>query len=756
MAGKFGQFDGNSGSSFSSVGSGSYSAAQSPTADVGSAAPTAGNSAGGVLPTSAAGGYSGSDNWNPSASTDDGKGPGGHNSVTGASWFADGGGIPSPDNATEGDNQPVDFTAALSAVQNALSFGRQKNGFPSSGSMGGSGGAALDQTDGTGASKFQDPSFTPTQTSYAGGGGVLDNPVKKPAGMSPATYKDNPTLPMGPQLTLPKWIKKNEDPVEGDTGGTQNFAEGGAVGADDGDEDDVSSAATAQASPPAAGQSEQTSDQGVLPQPGSQQAAPQGQPQGGAQGGAVDPKKLVGYATGADGVTPEIATAMEARVDPQGQMDPSERKLLAIGQAGGAQQAWGLMQHYRQKYNAYSAFARAAAQGGQQKPADLNASAKAATDAYANVPDGTSLTFQPTRGGMAVQVRQLANKNSDDNKSQQSFEDGGPVSQDDDNTPEPDPGVIPTDVSSVNKKQVPLPPSDPRGPAVASGTQDAAPAKNSLSPNGTNPVRSFVLSIPQYLQFLTKDGQFDKVVEGGANTALDTATKNTPATAAWDQPQGGVHFQGAPSQLGQSQQAAPAAPAQRTPAIDPTLERQADALFPRHSKEWQNFITGQMTEQAGNQNKLDVAEKTWGGRTAVQDKRNEGGLARTQVTAASRQNVAQTTQQGVSQRAAQANMTHMIDTLVAGQPGIKPEEIAKRIAPFAAKAGTDPMQAVRDYFQPPQQQQAPAPQGQQQAPAQGGTQLPPQALQALKEGQVTVFKNGQKWKLQGGQPVQVQ
>ena len=35
-------------------------------------------------------------------------------------------------------------------------------------------------------------------------------------------------------------------------------------------------------------------------------------------------------------------------------------------------------------------------------------------------------------------------------------------------------------------------------------------------------------------------------------------------------------------------------------------------------------------------------------------------------------------------------------------------------------------------------------------------QLPPAARAALKEGQVTTFGNGQKWTLQGGQPVQVQ
>ena len=37
----------------------------------------------------------------------------------------------------------------------------------------------------------------------------------------------------------------------------------------------------------------------------------------------------------------------------------------------------------------------------------------------------------------------------------------------------------------------------------------------------------------------------------------------------------------------------------------------------------------------------------------------------------------------------------------------------------------------------------------------GGT-LPPEAARALKEGQVTTFRNGQRWTLRGGQPVQVQ
>ena len=180
------------------------------------------------------------------------------------------------------------------------------------------------------------------------------------------------------------------------------------------------------------------SAQGMPAQPQTNQPAPQpGQVATNATpppvaGGTQPPNKMVGYAMGAGAVSPDVAQALKQKVDPQGTMDPSLRNMLAIAAAPDQQTQWGMMQHDRQKFNAYTAFARAAAAGTPQKPADIGAAANAATQAFAHVPDGTSTTFQPTQNGVVAHIKQLVvakgkSSSHEDGGAVQGFDDGGGV-----------------------------------------------------------------------------------------------------------------------------------------------------------------------------------------------------------------------------------------------------------------------------------------------------------------------------------------
>lgn len=165
-------------------------------------------------------------------------------------------------------------------------------------------------------------------------------------------------------------------------------------------------------------------DTGVLPDEGTMQAQSTSSSHGGGQ--AVNPKSTMAYLTGTGGVSPEIADALEKRLDPQGTMDPAERKMRAISVAPTPDAQFGLMQHYRSRYNAYSGFAKAAMDGGQGRPADLGAAAHAATQAFANVPTGYSVKFAPASHGVAMSATKIGGQKT------QAFDDGGEVDTRDD------------------------------------------------------------------------------------------------------------------------------------------------------------------------------------------------------------------------------------------------------------------------------------------------------------------------------------
>lgn len=118
-------------------------------------------------------------------------------------------------------------------------------------------------------------------------------------------------------------------------------------------------------------------------------------------------KKIIAYLMGADAAHPDVLQQGAQAVDPQGQMSPGDRNLMAVDAArekGGDQAAWALLQSNRVAYNAQTAFAKTALQGTPQKPADLKAAIDAANKAQANVLDGSNIQFSPSQGGVTATV----------------------------------------------------------------------------------------------------------------------------------------------------------------------------------------------------------------------------------------------------------------------------------------------------------------------------------------------------------------
>jgi hypothetical protein len=159
-------------------------------------------------------------------------------------------------------------------------------------------------------------------------------------------------------------------------------------------------------------------DGGEVPMPGEDQQ------QGEQQGSLPDPRKTMAYLTGDGAVQPDVADALERQVDPQGQMDPAERKFNAILGAQTPETQFGLMQHYRTKANAYSGAARAALDQG-----NLAQAAQHATSAFANIPTGYKVQFAPARGGLVVQSSKIGSQQQQpqQQQGQMGFEDGGAV-----------------------------------------------------------------------------------------------------------------------------------------------------------------------------------------------------------------------------------------------------------------------------------------------------------------------------------------
>ena len=520
----------------------------------------------------------------------------------------------------------------------------------------------------------------------------------------------------------------------------QSFDDGGAV--DDSDTPDNSGG--------------DDNSGGVIPQPGtSQGAAPQ------------QPSKMAGYLTGAGAVTPDIASALEGRVDPQGKMDPSARKMMAIASAGDPSKQFALMQHYRQKFNAYNGFARVAADGTPQKPADMNAAAHAATQAYQNVPDGTSVMFQPTQGGVVAHVKQLAQpKQPQQAQQSQSFDDGGDV-QDEQAIGDPG-GAMGTGPEGNN----PI----PAGPAVSSpdqaidanaiaGTPGAEPTSASLPSSaqpyqpsaGTTPYTlardavtgignaaaslfskkedSAPTSIPmtaqQFQQFL-KGAQYDGVMDQGLPGSITQYVRNfnnpgqggggaSPAPAGEQTPRLVSQGPGLPV-VDNSKAGKPV-----KSALDPDDVAQANALFPMASQSAQRskFLEAQMNQRQTKGASEDLQRLKNEGLQSMWTGRNAAGVERAQIGANAKTGAATITQGGINGRNAQTVVGRMIDSAIA--QGVRAPDIMANIPKYAAIAGITPeqfkQQMVEHVTQMQQSQQGGGqatgqPQGQQAQPQQ--------------------------------------
>lgn len=141
------------------------------------------------------------------------------------------------------------------------------------------------------------------------------------------------------------------------------------------------------------GEVEEGGDSGVISTSNSPQQGQNGMP---------DPRHTLMYLTGAGNVSPDIADALEQKLDPQGQMDASTRTIHAIASAPSPDAAFGLMQHYRTRYNAYAGGARAALDQGNAGQAAAHA-----TQAFQNIPTGYDVRFAPAQGGIAMSAKKL-------------------------------------------------------------------------------------------------------------------------------------------------------------------------------------------------------------------------------------------------------------------------------------------------------------------------------------------------------------
>lgn len=450
-------------------------------------------------------GYWRSQGWNGQYNRGRSTGAAGFNGTpSGMQGFAEGGMIEDTDtgNAQSAASDP------FSLITEAMNYGRKAYGVGqlfASKVREGFAGADKSLKSAVGERGRQQESYAGTGDDVAaavedeGGSGSLDNETK-------AFNLNNALGDMGPD----EGIQHGDTFVPGQRKDTLDLAEGGMI--PEGDE-----------------------------APQTEEEAP--------QGGGASQQSAMAYLSGQGGVSPEVAQAMEQQVDPQGQMDPSERKLQAIQRTGAPDKAFALMQHYRGKFNAYSAFARAALQGAGGRPPNPMAAADALNQAYSNVPDGNSMHFTPTRGGMRVSVKPTAPKpplTPDSNQfnadsptgrfptrspnpktsmiPEQQFEDGGEVyrSPPEDQALRDEPGQYDDTYQS--------PPEDQalRDEPAQSDLAKSADVRGSLSGAAgvlTQPLhqtlRDAVMSIPQLFGWMKEKGQFDPLVDNQGQPIFD-------------------------------------------------------------------------------------------------------------------------------------------------------------------------------------------------------------------------------------------
>lgn len=275
----------------------------------------------------------------------------------------DTGGIPDADTGSG-----FDRNAALDAVDQALQFGRQSV----MGGMGDEGG----------------------RQQFAG------------ADSRPIPYSPNSGSPLTPRQPTPEVPgTRGNDLIKSIRGGQrtsmlegdeqeQSFAEGGPVEEDYDPEGD----------PQAAEQQPAIPADGTVAGEYSPQMSGDYSPRG-MQGPHVKlrnaAKGIMAYLMGSGAAPASKVAQLEQQADPEGTLDPNDRKLAAVQAASqqGPEQGWAVVQHYRRTYDAYKAHGAAALARG-----DLTNAANSLTQAYTNLPDGYSIKFTPDVNGVRADM----------------------------------------------------------------------------------------------------------------------------------------------------------------------------------------------------------------------------------------------------------------------------------------------------------------------------------------------------------------
>lgn len=258
-------------------------------------------------------------------------------------------------------------------------------------------------------------------------------------------------------------------------------------------------------------------------------------------------KRIVSYLMGSDAVPPQALDQAAQQADPQGQMSPGDRNLVAIDKAaetGGQEAAWKLLQANRVAFNAKQAFARTALHGIQGKPADLNAAVDAANQAEQHIPDGSNVKFARSQNGVTATV------------------------------------TVP---GTSQPQQIQLTPEqfDKWLDVGGDGQWDKA----------------HQASVPATLQRLSKVGAVTGVPYKATSPAGDTQRPKTNVGKT-------------PSSLNLSGSDEIPEPAPDTTGYDPQMKARAAKMFPNSIQQQDQWITAQEQREAEMQNKVDVAHET--------------------------------------------------------------------------------------------------------------------------------------------------
>ncbi len=292
-----------------------------------------------------------------------------------------------PDDEETGDSSPntdvVDYTNAMKVVRDALNYGRAQHGLPAS---------RPQQAQDTQEAQQNSPAIPDEQESedsgdesYAEGGTIADD-----------IEASNNATPDEEQYGRPEQVPVAEN-GEAPPISTNNI--------DDQSQYPEQTALPQQALP--------TGDPGDTPQPQAQGALPEGDtgeiaqpnpqtgnPMGDTNPGAA-PERVVGYLTGS-GAAPVQELKLE---EDQIHGNAAQKALGAVAkitEEKGPAAGFAATQTNRQMYNAKAGFAYMALNGTAQRPPDIAAAAKAATQATPHLLDGTLLTFAPEKDGVTA------------------------------------------------------------------------------------------------------------------------------------------------------------------------------------------------------------------------------------------------------------------------------------------------------------------------------------------------------------------